>query len=264
MRRIKCQQDGINMGKLINNVDSTTEHGISKNSPMGKSLNVAANGSEIVQDAITLASRAVVLSLSKLWIGIGIVRPATTEESPLTSRGTSVFKQTSYGDLVKRHESPYVYRFDESKMWFMKLGDYFLPLSQTYTASAKKRLNVSSLVDGIDIIQQTRKEAKTVDCSIRISVNENQKNLQLLDGEKKITELAKFLADLYESDAVFEINNPTLNDTFGLEYVIMTSYKFMPKAGSKTYIFEFALTEVKFGDNVLTFDENQLIPDTQV
>ena len=248
------------MGRLVNAVESTTDKPISQNSPVGKTLNGIGVGAEVLQDAVTLASRAVVLSLSKLWLGIGIIRPATTEVDPLDLRGGSVFTSASYGKPVSEYGTPELNRFDTSKMWSMQFGDYFLPLSQTYTASAKKRLNVSSLVDGIDIIQQTRKEAKTVECSLRISINEDQKNLQLIDAKDhtKVKQLAGFLSDLYESDAVFKVDNETLNLTFKLEYVIMTSYKFMPKAGSKTFVFEFSLTEVKYGDNVLTFDENQL------
>jgi plasmid replication initiation protein len=139
-----------------------------------------------------------------------------------------------------------------------------MPLSQTYSVRATKKLNISSLVDGIDIIQQTRKEAKTVDCTLKISVNGDQKNLQLVNENNKIKQLAEFLSELYEKDVVFNVDNETINDTLGVSWVIMSSYRFMPRAGSKLFTFEFSLTEVKFGDNVLTFDENQIQAPTEL
>jgi hypothetical protein len=66
------------------------------------------------------------------------------------------------------------------------------------------------------------------------------------------------LSELYEKDVVFLVDNETLNDTFGVEYVIMSKYRFMPRSGSKTFVFEFSLMEVKFGDDILTFDEKQI------
>ena len=132
-----------------------------------------------------------------------------------------------------------------------------MPLSQTYRLRARKRTNTSSLVDGVDIIQQTRKEAKEIDCTLRISVNKSQTNLQIMQrlDEKtaEVVELSKFLRMLYDSDKVFRVDNDMLYNTHGMEYVTMTKYDFTPKPGSYTFTFEFTLTEVKFGDNILTF-----------
>ena len=56
-------------------------------------------------------------------------------------------------------------RYDYTKLYSLQIGDYFMPMSQTFSVKARKRLNVSALVDGPDIIQQTRKEAKTINCT---------------------------------------------------------------------------------------------------
>lgn len=183
---------------------------------------------------------------------------------------------TSYPDVIDRH--------DYTKLWSLQLGDYFMPLSQTFTLRARKRLNVSSLVDGIDIIQQTRKEAKTVECTLRLTLRDNQQRLMIekikpdtysaqtgfdeddfeeveteeLTAQTAIDNLAAFLNDLYEDDSVFIIRNKMINETFGINYAFMSDYEFNPKVGMGTFEFKFSLTEVQFGNDVLTFDVKEI------
>jgi hypothetical protein len=141
-----------------------------------------------------------------------------------------------------------------------------MPMSQSFTLRAKKRLNVSSLVDGIDIIQQTRKEAKTIDCQLRITLRENQPNLEVQnstvtareDMVRSLTVFSRMLQELYENDAVFKIENQVINDTFGVSYAIISEYEFRPKLRSNIFDFNLSLTEVKYGDNVITFDVRTL------
>lgn len=175
-------------------------------------------------------------------------------------------------------------RHDYTRLWSLQLGDYFMPLSQTFTLKARKHLNVSSLVDGIDIIQQTRKQAKTVDCTLRLTLRDNQTRLMIekvkpetylaqtgfdeddyeevqsgeMTAQTAIDNLATFLNELYEDDAVFIIRNKMINETFGIQYVFMSEYEFNPKAGMGTFEFKFSLTEVKFGDDVLTFNVKEI------
>jgi len=251
------------MGKLVKGVESTTQKAgneVTSLKNVKKSLDFANTVGSNVQDAYTIAGKAVLLSLSKAWLGISVFKPATTEKTLYDAAFARAYARSRYkGEESKTPEAD---RFDTSKMWAIKFGDFFMPMSQTYTVRAKKTLNTSSLVDGIDIIQQTRKEAKTIDCTLKISVNENQENLKIIEEDEKgireVTQLQKFLAELYEEDVVFQVDNETINDTIKVDYVIMSSYRFLPRAGSKVYIFEFSLTEVKFGDNVLTFDETQI------
>ena len=255
------------MGKISKYVEATTESMKKDLSSLGAvkaAGDVISETGGVIQDSVELAGKAVVLSLSKAWIGIGLINPATTEKNPVKLHGGSVFTRASYGKAVDEHGTPTIDRFDTTKMWSIRFDDYFLPLSQTYTLEAQKKLNTSSLVDGIDIIQQTRKEAKTVDCNLRISINENVKALQILDyASHEVKTLSDFLYDLYDKNAVFRVQNSMLNNTFSLEYVIMTKYKFTPKAGSKVYSLDFSLMEVSYGDNVLTFDERQLQSDSE-
>jgi len=227
---------------------------------------VASETTGVVSDAIAAAGRAVLLTLSTAWIGIGLINPARTNKQDLLAQTVANDTALKTKQLTQSSDlnsyTQLLDRYDTSKMWGVKFGDYFMPLSQTYSLSASKKLNISSLVDGIDIIQQTRKEAKTIECTLKISINENQDTLQIMKGEEgatsQLSHLHVMLADLYEQDTVFKIDNETIKKTFGVEYAIMTRYKFLPRAGSNIYIFEFSLMEVKFGDNVLTFDESQI------
>lgn len=232
-----------------------------------------------VESTYRSVTSPIVLSLSAAWIGIGMTRPAKTNDDTLISKPdwaktrsggtTNVFAST--GDLD---------RYDYSKLWSLQIGDYFMPLSQTFSLRAKKRLNVSSLVDGVDIIQQTRKEAKTIDCTLRLTLRDNQPNLQIMktteSGEfsmegvsnavvdsvsAKVTELAQFLREFYDGDAVLRIRNKMINETFGVDYVLISEYKFTPRVGMGTYTFEFSLTEVKYGENVLTFNLREIDAD---
>lgn len=252
------------MGKIKNNVNKVS----SSFTQQVKATPVAVAHSKLregIRDVRSIPGNAVVLGMAKAWIAMGVLQKANTAIDSIKNAKAvynSKFNPAKDASGNPRIDtSPLIDRYDTDQMWGMKLGEYFLPLSQTYTAVAQKKVNVSSLVDGIDIIQQTRKSAKTIDCSLKISVNPSSTNLQFMQKEERLEQvkyLAEFLADLYETDAVFAVDNETLNETFGIDFVLMTKYKFTPKAGSRVYLFEFSLMEVKYGENVLTFDENQL------
>ncbi|NLV87537.1 MAG: hypothetical protein GX025_10050 [Clostridiales bacterium] len=270
------------MGQLNDKVQAWTEkvedtyHG----SKPAQAIGVVA---ETLDDVATLAGKAVVLTLAKSWIGLGRLRNVDTNvDFTGDSHGESVFVHRSKAtDKRTRSETGGLERFDYEKLWSVQLGEYFLPLSQTFTLRAKKKLNISSLVDGIDIIQETRKESKTIDCTLRIGLrgvkarNETgegyrffhpgsvQDNLQIVDTNLEMQHLSQFLDDLYESDAVFTIDNDMINNTFRVEHVIMTDYKFIPRAGMGTYTFEFSLTEVKYDENVLTLDLREVSPEAK-
>lgn len=221
---------------------------------------------------------AVVLSLAKSWLAIGVNKPATTSKPVADPATTATLNQTNGQKITA--EMPNIDRYDYKRLWSVRIEDYFMPLSQTFSLRAKKRLNVSSLVDGIDIIQQTHKEAKTIECSLRLTLRDNQPNLEIQQFDKDslvdnrpanqtgvvatgakaaIETFSKFLQDFYENDRVFEIKNEMINETFGVNHVIITDYRFLPRTGSGTFTFEFSLTEVIYGDNVLTFDARELV-----
>lgn len=254
-----------------------------------KTVKVGQQATNMFADVMT---NALTLTLAATWLGISAVKPASTAKG-----GWSDLVSNVKGLLAPRtsvQSNTYdIDRYDTRKLWSVRIGDYFMPLSQTFTLRAKKRLNVSSLVDGIDIIQQTRKEAKTIDCSLRLTLRNNQPNLEIVkDGSqyvepifnvenlsqaqtidtlkfdvsseqnaeayKAMDTFGEFLQKFYEEDAIFEINNSTINDTFGVKYVFISEYTFRPRASAGTFQFDFSLTEVSFGDDVLTFDVREI------
>ena len=242
----------------------------------------------VVETTYKNVTSPVVLALSTAWIGIGLVRPAKTNDDAIISIPSWAKKQKTESESVTVSTGE-IDRYDYSKLWSLQIGEYFMPLSQTFSLRAKKRLNVSSLVDGVDIIQQTRKEAKTIDCVLRLTLRDNQPNLQIVQGGSsssnqsqegdefldgstvnettpnstpgKVVELAQFLREFYDGDAVLQIRNKMINETFGVEYVFISEYKFTPKVGMGTFTFEFSLTEVKYGENVLTFNLREIDAD---
>lgn len=220
--------------------------------------------STTVQGAHDKASNAVILTLAKAWIGIGVIRPAKTDDAPIFEKPAWL---KTKGTFTQRSNSvditPSVDRYDYTGLWSMQIGEYFMPLSQTFSLRAKKRLNVSSLVDGVDIIQQTRKEAKTLDCTLKLTLRDNQDNLKIVkdSAQHEVATLAQFLREFYDSDTVLAINNDMINNTFGVTHVFMSEYKFNPRVGAGTFTFDFSLTEVLYGENVLTFDLREVNSD---
>ena len=227
---------------------------------------------ETATDIVSIAQNLPVVTLAKTWIGIGTAGlfKKKTESTPFLAQQASqaVDQGTAESQTWGRLD-----RFDYTKLYSLQLGDYFMPMSQTFTLQARKRLNVSALVDGPDIIQQTRKEAKTIDCSLRITLREAQESLKIVEAvdgstlNAKVAELAAFLREFYEDDAIFAVRNDMINNTFGVTYVFMTEYKFTPRVGMFTYDFNFSLTEVKFGEtrdgkNLIAFDLRELNSDT--
>lgn len=226
-------------------------------------------GSEAVSGAISdtaqAATNAIVLGLSTKWLAISAIKSVKNKANSIEAK-----------------------RYDRENLFSLQLGDYYMPLSQTFNLRAKKRLNVCSLVDGVDIIQQTRHEAKMIDCSLRITLRKNQPNLEIVSEAQRLstfkgylpslssavytgeeddfdTDLirsletfAQFLSDLYEDDAVFAIDNQVINDVFGVQYAMISEYNFRPQVSRSTFQFDFTLTEVKITSDTLTVDKTQM------
>ena len=257
------------MGKLQKGFESTTVK-VENVYHQNKVVHGVSNVIGTARDLYNIGSSGALLVLSKAWIGIGLLNPSKTlRENETPNMDTWAKDHPADSNLVSNTQTG-LNRFKYDELYSLQLGDYFLPMSQTFNLAAKKRFNTSHLVDGIDIIQQTRKEAKTIQCSMRISLRENQNNLKIVrgyeaggyvDGHDKLVELSEFLQELYETDAVFEVSNDMINNTFKMQHAMISEYKFSPRVGMGTYMFDFALTEVLYGDNVLTFNLREIDAD---
>lgn len=223
---------------------------------MAIDLNIGAQGiaADTLRRAESVVGEPVTLALSKAWIGISTVAPARTNDDAL-------FSLPSWVKTEK------IDRYDSTKLYSLQIGDYFMPVSQTFDLSASKKLNFSDLVDGPTIIQQTRKQSKTINCTLRLTLRDNQPNLSIVQAERAqeaenaMFMLAQFLQEFYEQDTVLAISNQTINEVFGVSHVMITDYKFTPRTGMGTFMFEFKLTEVLYGENVVTFNLTTLDAD---
>lgn len=255
------------MGIVRDAIETTTEsvRGAIQNSGPYKVANRVIAETLDARDAVR---NTAVLALSKTWIGISQVLPAQTDRAQQQQNARSVpfTRKEQAVNGLERRSGPELDRYDYTKLFSLQIGDYFMPMSQTFSVKAKKRLNVSALVDGPDIIQQTRKEAKTINCTLRLTLRDNQPNLQIMErleneAEAKVAELSKFLNEFYEKDQILRIRNQKINETHGIEYAIITEYTYTPRVGMGTYQFEFTLTEVKYGENVVTFNLREVDSD---
>lgn len=255
------------MGIVRDAIETTTEsvRGAIQNSGPYKVANRVIAETLDARDAIR---NTIVLALSKAWIGISRLAPAQTnrEQQQQDIRNIPFVRKEQTVNGIERRSGAELDRYDYTKLYSLQIGDYFMPMSQTFSVKARKRLNVSALVDGPDIIQQTRKEAKTINCTLRLTLRNNQPNLQIMErleneAEAKIAELSKFLNEFYEKDQILRIRNQKINETHGIEYAIITEYTDTPRVGMGTYQFEFTLTEVKYGENVVTFNLREVDSD---
>lgn len=267
---------------MANEITATTER-ITSDILDAYGLKVVEKGIASTVDVAQDVSDTVILTLSKEWLGISLAKPAKTDDSRFVDQFKDAFwlkeKTGQYNYSGEFGRKP-IDRFDTSKLWSLQLGDYFMPLSQTFRLQAKKRLNVSSLVDGVDIIQQTRKEAKTIECSLRLTLRRNQPNLEIVrfddqnnaslaeidsDVVAPATEAMKtfndFLTRFYEQDEIFEVRNDTINRMFGVKYVFISQYQFEPLVGKGTFNFNFSLTEVSYSPDTVTFEVREISGD---
>lgn len=256
-------------------------------SALGTTKEVIRAVSKGVSDVAQETSDAILLSLSSTEAVLGAINLFKKKDRESEVQDPELINLTRGKERIETKQES-LDRYDPTKMYSLKIDDFFMPLSQSFTLRAKKRLNISSLVDGVDIIQQTRKEAKTIDCVLRLTLRENQPNLTITDSitgkaEEVFTRsytntaggfestdegvvttshpkyilaaFTRFLSNIYEADKVVKIENDVINKTFGVEYAIMSEYKFLPKHGSGTFTFEFTLVEVDFNANVLSIPQ---------
>lgn len=224
-------------------------------STFNRALNTVASSA---RGAYDIAADAVLLTLSKAWIGISATRPAKTNDDKAYSVPSWLQSASTSPEVATISAStPTLDRFDYTKLWSLRLEDYFMPLSQTFDLKAKKRLNVSSLVDGIDIIQQTRKESKTLNVRLRLTLRPGQSNLHIVNVENEMQTLSDVLSDLYESDQIFSVNGDMINNTCGVTHVIMEEYELTMRTGMM-YNLNMKLREVIYADNVVTFNLREI------
>lgn len=108
---------------------------------MAIDLNIGAQGiaADTLRRAESVVGEPVTLALSKAWIGISTVAPARTNDDALFSLPSWVKTED---DAVKARtvsvETEKIDRYDGTKLYSLQIGDYFMPVSQTFDLSASK------------------------------------------------------------------------------------------------------------------------------
>ena len=258
-------------------------------------------GYDVVTDtlraAVNTGMAAIKISLSEIgfWkqvVSFGGRVDTKTERDPIN--GKRLESVDNKRDNYIAWSTPYMDRLDTTKEAIIKCGDYFMPLSLSYSLSAQKSLAVSQLVDGAEIIQRTAKKSKSIDVTVRIEKNTDriEKNTDRLGNTAsahkmafvtsvpnaepeydvkpyeeewnvpnyKLAQLASVLNDLYETKDAFKIENTTINNDFRVEWVVMERFDYNANQGSTIVDIRMTLREINMDENAIIFGEATVNP----
>lgn len=171
-------------------------------------------------------------------------------------------------------------RQDTEYEFVFRCGDYFLPISFDYSVRAQKTVARSQLVDGAEILQQTFKQPKIVNVSIRLErdltridtysqastmsfINAQVEGIETNDRVLyDVMGLGAALDDLYENNDIFRIEHKTLNNDLNMDWVYMEDYEFSTTPGSTIIDIRMTLREVDMNENTIAFIETTIISDS--
>lgn len=167
-----------------------------------------------------------------------------------------------------------------------KIGEYFLPLSFNYRLHAEKITALSQLVDGPEIIQKIGKRPKTIDLTLRVEKDFNKINtdsgtnnhsaMAFVQGETlndpldpdgayvQLAQLATVLRELYEDNDVFLLENTTLNNDHGFNWVFMESYDYRPNMGQSIVDISMRLRQIDMTENAIIIGQSTIRSDVSV
>lgn len=129
------------MGIVRDAIETTTEsvRGAIQNSGPYKVVNRVIAETLDARDAIR---NTTVLALSKAWIGISRLAPAQTnrEQQQQDIRNIPFVRKEQTVNGIERRSGAELDRYDYTKLYSLQIGDYFMPMSQTFSVKARKRL----------------------------------------------------------------------------------------------------------------------------
>lgn len=217
-----------------------------------------AYGTDIIKDAVAAASTALAIGFSSAGIIRTMIQPANSsaEDNAKNMQGTIhnglTWENTRYtaksSDVISQ-ENDFLLTNDNKNDYLFRVGDYYLPLSYSFSVNASKNIARSQLVDGPMIYEMT--SYNPVELILRIKL-ERKPIEYTLDGIKyseltseylsfresvngiggDIVKLATVLNDLYKNKSVFAIYNNFTNEEIGLQYVVLAKYSIEPSEGS--------------------------------
>lgn len=169
-------------------------------------------------------------------------------------------------------------RQDPMNEFVFRCGDYFLPISFSYTLVASKKHAISELVDGAEIIQQTFRKPKIINLNMKVETNEarlsNEStasnsafiNAQYSGVETEdrvlyaVMSLRAVLNDLWEENNVFRIVQKTLNNDLNLDWVYLSDFEMEVTPGTTMINIKMTLREVNMLQNSIIQDRGIVSP----
>lgn len=175
-------------------------------------------------------------------------------------------------------------RTDMSLDYVFRCGDYYLPLSMTYSVMSEKEEKLSQLVDGPEIVQALNIKPSVIEVNIRLeqaprdrrqtrnmsfvsssdalaaSTARLQSEISGILGEESANEsieqpspadFGAVLRNLYKENDVFEIENNTINKVFGITYVYIKSFDYSTNQGSSIVNIRMTLREINMAENII-------------
>ena len=226
-------------GLLSSGVDSVISR--IDNGLIGRGYQTMGN---YVEDAYNAAQRGYKIVMAEAGIAKQLLR------------GGAAYSYDEMGNVAVTVNSPFVSRndrysaggvslgrYDPNQDYYFKCGDYFLPLSFTYSVNAKKHTASSQLVDGPVIFERVYKEPKIISVNIQVQTKQ----------------LSSMFNDLFENQDVFRIVNTFINQNLHVNYVYMSEYDVSPQAGSLLTEIRMQLIEVDVTSNVISEDAANVV-----
>lgn len=188
----------------------------------------------------------------------GMIRSIARGGSRTSPENTSalVELQGDIGEQISLSEAE-IQRYDSSKPYYFRCGEYFMPLSLSYNVVAEKNLAESQLIDGPNIIERVNKRRKIINVQVTIQFSEGGnlnavKNAGVMEQQNNLTAM---LNDLYENQDVFEISNEYINRELRVTHVVMARFTSTPGIGNTFMNMNMELYEVNMKANII-YDEN--------
>lgn len=200
---------------------------------------------------------------------IGVARTLARGGAKSSTDGLNEGALSAEGKLNRYSAStpPSFSRFDSSKDFYLKLGNYFMSLSMDMTVRASKTLPSSRLIDGPTIYEKVYNDPKTIDLTVRLERHvdtQNVTNLHIGYGNdaqiaNPVQDLSALFRDLYENADVFIISNPIINREMGVTHVIMKEFTIRPNTGTTLLNMDMSLVEVDINTNIIYIEDTRLI-----
>ena len=156
-----------------------------------------------------------------------------------------------YKNKYESTKSDFKEIYDNNNDYVFKCGDYFLPLSFSFSASANTNIVRSQLVGGIQIIENTFYEPHVIDMRIKIERKPYNNDIPLTEemnfrnsSRNAIIRLGEFLRYLRKEQPVFEVDNNYITKDLGVRYCTLLKYNIIPTEGSDITLVNLTLLEV--------------------